>query len=118
MLEVLNDHSDRISALEAKMQNVQHRMAVEDLLRPDELQAELNKGLLILRTAVTKVIHAVQEAHQHRLAVDSLTPRDLHDLYNQIQDTADQSKYRLLTKYPSDLFQLELSYLFDEEDEW
>ena len=116
MLEVLNDHSDRISALETKMQTVQQRMAVEDLLRPDELQAELNKGLLILKTAVTKVIHAVQEAHHHRLAVDYLTPRDLHDLYNQIQDTADQSKYKLLTKFPSDLFQLELSYLFDEED--
>jgi uncharacterized protein YoxC len=56
------------------------------------------------------ITHTIQTAQHRRLAVDTLTPKQLYILYQRIKKTVANTGYQLLTEQPSDLFQLETSY--------
>ena len=75
------------------------------------LSAHLARGPALLQAAMQSVIRAVQQAHHHCLAIDHLDPGSLEHLYGVIEAQAKGSKYKLLTRFPSDLFQLEVLYL-------
>ena len=116
VIEVVEDHESRIDYLEKEMNGVKVQLAFEDLQRTTLLSAHLARGLALLQAAMRSAIHAVQQAHHHRLAIDHLDPGSLEHLYGVIEAQAQGSKYKLLTRFPSDLFQLEVSYLYDGHD--
>lgn len=116
VIEVLEDHQQQLDNLRQDLLEIQTQTLVYDVVELPRLQSQLTRNLVILKAALRQVIHAVQQAHHHRLAIDYFEPDTLNDLYETIQQQAKANKYKLLTKYPSDLFQLEASYMFDGKD--
>lgn len=57
--------------------------------------------------------HVIQQAQNHRLAADFISPEKLPTLYKSIEDQAKANAQILITKQTSDLFQSELSYFYD-----
>lgn len=66
-----------------------------------------------LRFRLNQIIHTVQKAQDHRLAMDFLPANELKVLFTKVQGQANQIGHKLLTTQPSDLFQLELTYFYD-----
>jgi len=116
VIEVLEDHQQQLGALKQDLDEIKAFSKVFDTVRLPALQAQLTRSLGVLRSALKQCIHAVQQAHHHRLAVDYFDPETLSDIYETIKHQAKETKYRLLTRFPSDLFQLEVSYMFDGDD--
>jgi hypothetical protein len=59
-----------------------------------------------------QIIRAVQASYQHCLSVDLLNATRLQDLFHAAQLKAQINKCQLLLSHPSDLFQIEASYLY------
>lgn len=116
VIEVLADHQAQLLDLKDELDDIKSQFAVQQAIKSSVIAAQLTRGLSTLKSATQQAIHAVQQAHHHRLAIDYLDPDTLDFLYNTLSQQASDSKYKLLTRFPSDLFQLELSYMFDGED--
>ena len=116
VIEVLEDHQAILDGLVNDLEDMKKTHRIQDTIRLPVISAQLNRGLSTILAASRQVIHAVQQAHHHRLAVDYYDPETLSYIYETLQAQAKDSKYLLLTRFPSDLFQLELSYLFDGKD--
>ncbi len=58
-----------------------------------------------------RITNLVQQAQNKRLSVDLLTPKKLKMVFEHLQNQAEQSKLELLISKPSDLFQINTSYL-------
>jgi hypothetical protein len=83
---------------------------------PGLINSWLNQARSLLDSKLNIVTHAVQQAQHRRLAIDFLSADQLLRLYSRLQSEAKALNCQLLTKHPSDLFQLELSYFFDGEN--
>ncbi len=116
VIEVLEDHQLRLDSLQTELGEMKIQAQIYDTIKLPSLQAQLGRGIGIIKTAVKQAVHAVQQAHHHRLAIDYFDAETLQDIYQTIASQAEKAKYRLLTKFPSDLFQLEVSYMFDDQD--
>jgi hypothetical protein len=66
-----------------------------------------------LKARLNQIIHTVQKAQDHRLAMDYLPADELSLLFEKVRAQAKAIGHQLLTTQPSDLFQLELSYFSD-----
>jgi hypothetical protein len=62
------------------------------------------------------VTHTLQVAQTRRLAIDFLPAEHLPALYERLETQAKNMEHKLITRKPSDLFQLELSYFFDGDN--
>jgi hypothetical protein len=98
------------------MRDLQLRFKIYDTINLPLISTQLSRGLEIVRASIQQAIHAIQQAHHHRLAIDYFDPETLQNIYQTLSEQAADSRYHLLTRFPSDLFQLELSYLFDGAD--
>jgi hypothetical protein len=116
VIEILEDHQEQLSSLQREMNELKIQANIFEVTRLPSLQASLNRGLSTIKAALNQCVHAVQQAHHHRLAIDYFDPETLHDIYDTIIHQAKEARYRLLTRFPSDLFQLEVSYMFDGDD--
>ena len=61
-------------------------------------------------------MHTVQQAQHHRLAVDLFSAEKLFDIFEDLQSLATNYGFKLLTKLPSDRFQVKTSYVYDGTD--
>ena len=95
------------------MDSVNQLVQAMNVLNPAMVGVRLNRIDRILRGLINRLIHAFQMAQTHRMAVDFNSDRELKDLYNKITNTATKEKLTLLTKRPTDLFQIETSYFTD-----
>lgn len=75
--------------------------------------ARLRSQINALSDQITRIEHVVQQAQHHRLAIDYLTPKQLVELFNQVQHHAKRFGYRIIIERPSEFFQLDASYTFD-----
>ncbi len=76
-----------------------------------QLITEIDRTLEMGHEAQTRITNLVQQAQNKRLSVDLLTPKTLKQVFDHLQNQAEQSKLELLISKPSDLFQIETSYL-------
>jgi hypothetical protein len=60
--------------------------------------------------------HALQTAQHRRLAIDYLSPRQVRSLYARLVARAAEFGCELVIQQHSDLFQIEVSLLFDGSD--
>ena len=107
------------------MQMLQLNLTVQTLIQTinftqafdiSTMAAELLDIENTLRNRLNQMVHAVQKAQDHRLAMDFLPADQLKILYDKIQGQANNLNHKLLTTQPSDLFQLELSYFYDGQN--
>ena len=78
---------------------------------PAQLLSEIKISLDNGHNAVTRITIMVQQAQNKRISVDLLTPDTLKQLFKHLQDQADKQGLELLISQPSDLFQIDTSYL-------
>ena len=116
IIEVIQDHEHQLIAMGAALTEIQMVIKIANTVRMPVIETQLNRGLSVIRASLDQLTHAVQQAHHHRLAIDFLDPVSLEDLYSNLESQAAAAQYSLLTNHPSDLFQLEVSYMFDGKD--
>ena len=66
---------------------------------------------------VTKVTNAIQQTHCRKLSVDILTPQQMETMHKEVLKAADDNNgLNSLVTHTSDYFQVEITYLRNDED--
>ena len=78
---------------------------------PAQLLSEISDIHAMGNDVINRITNMVQQAQNKRLSVDLLTAQTLTDLFDHLQDQADKQDLTLLISQPSDLFQIDTSYL-------
>ena len=78
---------------------------------PAQLLSEIKMTLDNANNAFTGITNTVQQAQNKRLSVDLLTPDTLKQVFQHLQDHAEKQGLELLITQPSDLFQIDTSYI-------
>ena len=102
------EHFENLRIFTNKISNIITAMLQNN---PAQLFSEIEMSLDTAQNAVTSITNMVQQAQNKRLSVDLLTPDTLKQLFNHLQDQADKQGLELLISKPSDLFQIDTSYL-------
>ena len=68
-----------------------------------------------IQHALEVAVHTVQQALHHRLSVDLFSSEKLFDLFEGLQSLASSYGFKILTKLPSNLLQVE-TYIYDDTD--
>lgn len=113
VIGVLKQHDARIHRIEAELAYLQRQAAIHTAVRAPLAVARVDRIRAEIQHSIQTIVHAAQAAQQHRLAVDLLSPTELSNLYKQVQLRTDLLGYKLLTSRATDLFQVEVSYMFD-----
>jgi hypothetical protein len=69
--------------------------------------------LVLLSDHITQVENLVQQAQHNRLSTSYLSPKNLVELFQQVQAQAKHFGYRTIIDRPFELFQLDASYTFN-----
>ena len=69
-----------------------------------------------MEISLDKVVNCLRELQDRHLLVNLLTADQLGDLVLRLRDIAQQKNAQLLISKPTDLFQLQASYIFDGND--
>jgi len=116
IMDVVAENQIAIRELGSQISGLEQRVVIQEFLAPGMITAELNGMYYKLRDALEVAVHTVQQAHHRRLAIDFLSPENLVMLFEDLSSVAKDRGFYLLTQRPSDLLQLEVSYLYDGND--
>ena len=83
---------------------------------PAVFEARLTRIENQLRDRLHRATHALQAAQHRRLAVDYLSPDQIRSLFAKLKQRAHEFDCELVINHHSDLFQIEVSLLFDGYD--
>ena len=115
IVEVVTRQGKQIQNLTLWVQELQADDALARRLNTGLATAKLNTAYHQLYDQVAKAVHAVQQAQHRRVAIDLFSPEDLSDILEDLTSISSKSGFKLLTKNPSDLLQVETSYMYDGE---
>lgn len=113
VIGVVKQHDARIHRVETELAYLHQQAAIHTAIQAPLAVAKIDRIRAEIQHSIQTIVHAAQAAQQHRLAVDLLSPTELTNLYKQVQLRADLLGYKLLTSRATDLFQVEVSYMFD-----
>ena len=113
LVEVVAENKASISRLESWMTRLNFTVSVLDKLNPGIVVAEMNSMYQSIKSALEVAIHTVQQAMHRRLSIDLLSPEDLSRIFEDLTELARTQGFKLLTSRPSDLLQIETSYIYD-----
>ena len=105
-----------INNLERWTEELNNTVAILLQLDAGMVVAQLSSMYGQIQSALEVAVHTVQQAQHHRLAIDLFSADKLNDLFDDLQSLAGYYGFILLTKLPSDLFQVETSYVYDGTD--
>jgi hypothetical protein len=116
LVRVTQKHEKDIQKLARSMQQV---MDVIDKLanyNPGLVNMLISEELTKFQDRVTKVTNAIQQIHHRRLAVDLLTPDQMEVMHQEVLKAAQDDGLNSLVTHTSDYFQVEITYLRNDED--
>jgi hypothetical protein len=116
LVEVVQKHDRQLEELRNNLHQLTSQLLLHKVHDPGLLSAQLLRIEMQLKSKMNVIVHAFQQAQNHRLSVDLLTQNQLRSLYAKLQEHAKEYGCTLLTENPSDLFQLEVSYFSDGLD--
>jgi hypothetical protein len=122
-----------------EVKNEQHRLlqiqqvslarldALEKVLRDVIIEMEKSENTWVnyfaldharvqLHFYLQKLVRGLQAAHLRRLSVDLLDDKQLQHIFESAAKQANAHNYMVMIEHPSDLFQIETSYLHDGQD--
>jgi hypothetical protein len=116
MIHLANKHSKQIRHLSATLAELSDTFQAYVKANPTLLYAELNDHIMHLEERVTRLVNMIQQLQNRRLSVDWLDEEQMKLLHQSVLDRSVQLKHTLLVEQYSDYFQLELSYLREDDD--
>jgi hypothetical protein len=131
----LNNLRDRLEEVEDQQHRLLHVQAVQ-LQRIEEIETAIKQLYSSIKNGhaawisyssldfapnqlwanLQKLIRALQAAHHHRLSIDLLPSDTLRKLFEAAARKARSHHHQLLLRHPSDLLQIETSYVHDGHD--
>ena len=122
-----------------EVKNEQHRLlqiqrvtlarldALEQVLREVVVEMEKSENTWVnyfaldharvqLHFYLQKLVRGLQAAHLRRISVDLLDDKQLQHIFDSAARQANAHNYMVMIEHPSDLFQIETSYLHDGQD--
>ncbi len=116
LFEVVQDFSQNFIGIQNSFNELRSLLFSMIMANPTLLDARLSRIEHQLRDRLCRVTHAIQSAVQQRFAVDYLNPAEMAELFQKLEDQANEAGCELLIQYHSDLFQIETSLLYDGQD--
>jgi len=116
IIGVQAQHSTFLTRLDTAITNIQVSLWYASIASHGVTDRALAQFDTAISDSLTIAINAIQAAQNHRLAIDFLTPDQLNRLYSKLIITAQEHSDNLVSENPSDLFQMELSYIYDKDD--
>jgi len=113
LVEVVAENRAAISELSKWVNQLNSTISMLNKINPGIVVAEMNSMYQRIRSALEVAVHTVQQAMHRRLAVDLLSPSDLAKIFEDLEQIAVSKGFDLLTTRPSDLLQIETSYVYD-----
>ena len=113
LVEVVAENRASITKLEGQMKELNKSLAVLGKLNSGIVVSEISSMYRDLHAALEIAVHTVQQAMHRRLAIDLLTPDDLDKIFEDLTEISLAQGFHLLTEKPSDLLQVETSYIYD-----
>ena len=116
IIEVAKLNTQHIDNLEIQTDAVTD--ALNDLLlnNPAKLLHKINEAFFKVQRSANVINKAIQQAMNHKLSTTLLSSSTLNQIFNGLHDRAIRLDSKLLIEHPSDLYQLECSYVIDAND--
>jgi hypothetical protein len=111
IIDISDINSEHLQNLKLSVDKITDIIAAMLKYNSAQLITEIDRTLEMGHEVQTRITNLVQQAQNKRLSVDLLTPKTLKQVFEHLQSQAEQSKLELLITKPSDLFQIETSYL-------
>ena len=116
IVEAVTENRASITNLEKWYRDLNSTVAIFNRLNPGVVMAHLCSVYDHIQHALEVAVHTVQQAKHHRLGVNLFSADKLFGTFEDLQSLAKSYGLKLLTKLPSDLFQVERSYVYDGND--
>lgn len=116
LVEVVVENKAAIGELKTWMSHFNISLSILENLNPGLVVAEMTNMYNRIQSALDVTVHTLQQAMHRRLAIDFLTPDNLAKVFEDLVSVAAEKGFDLLTKRPSDLLQIETSYVYDGND--
>lgn len=113
LIDVTNKHSLQITEVQNTVQDLAAYLKVMTIQNPALTLSDLGMVEHNISRSLEIARNTFQMAQFRRLSIDFLQPEHLQALFKEIQAHAAREKATLIPNKPSDLFQLELSYIFN-----
>jgi hypothetical protein len=111
ILELEDVHDGALHKLDIYVQNITHLLSDEFKYSPAIVQSSLDRLLFEAQSTTEQLIDTFQALQDHRLSHTLLDNSVLEKLHKVIVENATAKGYEALIKRPSDLFQVETSYM-------
>jgi hypothetical protein len=116
LIEVIEDHEKRLERINRTLHSMMAIIEINTHFNSIQLDMLLRKVEQDIYRQTQRITHAVQTAQMHRMSVDLLSAEQLKKLFKKLTLVAQKMNNQLLIDKPSDLFQLETTYLADDKD--
>ena len=116
LFEVVQRYDKELADISAAIREISTALLIMAVADPSYFDARLTRIENQLRDRLRMATHALQTAQHRRLAIDYLSPRQIRTLYARLVARATEFGCELVIQQHSDLFQIEVSLLFDGSD--
>ena len=116
LVRVTQKHEKDIQKLAKSMQQVVDVIEKLANYNPGLVNMLISEELQKFQDRVTKVTNAIQQIHHRRLSVDLLTPDQMEIMHKEVLKAAADDGLNSLVQHTSDYFQVEVTYLRNDED--
>jgi hypothetical protein len=115
LVHLSTEHTTQINKLTEATDKIYKALLAYIDMNPQVIYTEFNDVISDTEEKVRTIISLVQQLQHRRLSINWLTQDQLLLLHDTVLTYTQERNYALLTANPSDYFQLELSYLRNEE---
>ena len=116
LFEVLQRFDKELNEIGSAIRDLSTSLLLMNIASPSFFDAQLTRIENQIRHRLRMATHALQTAQHRRLAIDYLSPKQIRTLFSKLQQRAGEFGCKLLIQHHSDLFQIEVSLLFDGRD--
>ncbi len=116
LFEVLQKFDKEFDGIGSAIRDLADQLLIINVANPAFFDARLTRIENQIRQRLRMATHALQTAQHRRLAVDYLSPQQIRNLFTKLKERAAEFGCELLITHHSDLFQIEVSLLFDGQD--
>jgi hypothetical protein len=113
---VVQQLDKEIAEINHAIREISTALLIMAVSEPSYFDARLTRIENQLRDRLQMATHALQTAQHRRLAIDYLSPMQVRALYARLVSRASEFGCELVLQHHSDLFQIEVSLLFDGSD--